>query len=83
MLEVTRFYGIVIKIFFLREHNPPHFHAVYGEHNGIFEIETLKMLEGDLSKKTQSLIVEWASNYKAELMEMWNKKQLQKLPPLE
>lgn len=83
MPEVTRFYGIIIKIFFLREHNPPHFHAVYGEHNGIFEIETLKMLEGDLPKKAQSLIVEWASNYKTELMEMWNKKQLQKLPPLE
>ena len=83
MPEITRFYGIVIKIFFLREHNPPHFHAVYGEHNGIFEIETLKMLEGDLPKKAQSLIVEWACNYKAELMEMWNKKQLQKLPPLE
>ena len=83
MPEVTRFYGIVIKIFFLREHNPPHFHAVYGEHNGIFEIETLKMLEGDLPKKAQPLIVEWAGNYKAELMEMWNKKQLQKLPPLE
>ena len=75
MPEITRFYGIVIKIFFLREHNPPHFHAVYGEHNGIFEI--------DLPKKAQSLIVEWAGNYKAELMEMWNKKQLQKLPPLE
>ena len=67
MPEITRFYGIVIKIFFLREHNPPHFHAVYGEHNGIFEIETLKMLEGDLPKKAQSLIVEWAGNYKSYL----------------
>lgn len=34
MPEITRFYGIVIKIFFLREHNPPHFHAVCGEYNG-------------------------------------------------
>jgi len=83
MPEITRFYGIVIKIFFLREHNPPHFHAVYGEHNGIFEIETLKMLEGDLPRKAQNLITEWASNYQKELMKMWNEKQLQKLPPLE
>ena len=83
MPEITRFYGIVIKIFFLREHNPPHFHAVYGEYNGIFEIETLKMLEGDLPKKAQNLITEWASNYQKELMKMWNEKQLQKLPPLE
>jgi len=83
MPEITRFYGIVIKIFFLREHNPPHFHAVYGEHNGIFETETLKMLEGDLPRKAQNLITEWASNYQKELMKMWNEKQLQKLPPLE
>ncbi len=83
MPEITRFYGIIIKIFFLREHNPPHFHAVYGEYNGIFEIETLKMLEGDLPRKAQSLIIEWASQYQKELMQMWNKKQLQKLPPLE
>ena len=41
------------------------------------------MLEGVLPKKAQSLIVVWAGNYKAELMEMWDKKQLQKLPPLE
>lgn len=83
MPEITRFYGIVIKIFFLREHNPPHFHAVYGEYNGIFEIETLEMLEGDLPKKAQNLIIEWASNYQKELIKMWNEKQLQKLPPLE
>ena len=83
MPEITRFYGIVIKIFFLREHNPPHFHAMYGEYNGIFEIETLKMLEGDLPRKAQNLITEWASNYQKELMKMWNEKQLQKLPPLE
>lgn len=83
MPEITRFYGIVIKIFFLREHNPPHFHAIYGEYNGIFEISTLKMLEGDLPIKAQNLIVEWASNYQEKLMEMWNEKQLQKLPPLE
>ena len=36
-----------------------------------------------MPKKAQLLIVEWAENYEAELMEMWNKKQLQKLPPLE
>lgn len=48
MPEITRFYGIVIKIFFTKEHNPPHFHAVYGEHNGIFEIASLEMLEGEL-----------------------------------
>ena len=51
MPEITRFYGIVVKIFFTREHNPPHFHAVYGEYNGIFDIKTLEMIEGDMPRK--------------------------------
>ncbi|MGP1569099.1 MAG: DUF4160 domain-containing protein [Peptoanaerobacter stomatis] len=82
MPEITRFYGILIKIFFVREHNPPHFHAVYGEYNGTFDITTLEMLEGDLPIKAQKLIQEWASQYQDRLMNMWNTKTLEKLPPL-
>ena len=45
MPEITRFFGILIKMFFM-EHNPPHFHALYGEYMGEFDIYTLNMLEG-------------------------------------
>ena len=83
MPEITRFYGIVIKIFLTKDHNPPHFHAVYAESNGSFEIETLDMIEGDLPKKAQSMIKEWGLKYRSEIMEMWNSKTLKKLPPLE
>ena len=83
MPEVTRFYGIIIQIRFAREHNPPHFHAIYGEKEGAFAIETLEMLAGDLPIKAQALIKEWASQYKSELMKMWNTKILQKLQPLD
>ncbi|MGP1411901.1 MAG: DUF4160 domain-containing protein [Peptoanaerobacter stomatis] len=82
MPEITRFYGILIKIFFVIEHNPPHFHAIYGEYNGTFDITTLEMLEGDLLIKAQKLVVEWASQYQDKLMNMWNTKKLEKLPPL-
>lgn len=82
MPEITRFYGIIIKIFFVREHNPPHFHAVYGEYNGAFDINTLEMIEGDLPIKAQQLIKEWAEMYQDKLMEMWDTKKLEKLPPL-
>ncbi len=82
MPEITRFYGIIIKIFLTREHNPPHFHAIYGEYNGTFEITTLKMIEGDLPLKAQSLVQEWASQYIPEIMKMWETKTLKKLPPL-
>lgn len=47
MPVIARFYGIVIKMYF-REHGVPHFHAIYGEYNGVLEIETLEMIEGDL-----------------------------------
>lgn len=41
------------------------------------------MLEGDLPRKAQTLIQEWAEQYKDDLMKMWNTKTLKKLPPLE
>lgn len=83
MPEIARFYGIIIKIFFSNEHNPPHFHAVYGEYNGSFSILDLKMIEGDLPIKAQSLIIEWANKHKEEIINIWNTKTLKKLPPLE
>ena len=49
MPEVSRFYGIAIKIFF-GDHPPPHFHAVYGEYNALVGIEALAIIEGDLPK---------------------------------
>ena len=82
MPEITRFYGIIIKIFLTREHNPPHFHALYGEYNGSFDIETLEMIEGDLPKKAQNLIKEWGEKYKPNIKAKWEKKKIKKLPPL-
>ncbi len=40
MPEVSRFYGIVIRMFF-REHGPPHFHAEYSGHQAVMGIEDL------------------------------------------
>lgn len=83
MPEITRFYGIVIKIFLTREHNPPHFHAIYGEHNAEISIATGEMLEGDLPSKAQALVKEWWEINQSSIEEMWNTKTLKKLPPLE
>lgn len=83
MPEITRFYGIVIKIFLTREHNPPHFHAIYGEYNAEISIATGDMIEGDLPKKAQALVKEWWALNRSGIEEMWNTKSLKKLPPLE
>ena len=82
MPVITRFYGIIIKMYF-REHGVPHFHAIYGEYNGVFEIETLKMIEGDLPKRSQKMIREWAAGYQNDLTEMWNSQEFRNLPGLE
>ena len=81
MPEVARFYGIVVKMFF-GDHPPPHFHAVYGEHVGLFNIDTLEMIEGDLPNRAKSLIVEWAHLHKEALKQMWESQEFRKLPPL-
>ena len=57
MPEISWFLGIVIQMFF-DDHNPPHFHARYGEKKGTIEIATLNMLEGDLPIKVRNLIIE-------------------------
>lgn len=45
MPVITRFFGIVIKMY-PTDHTPPHFHAIYGEYVGVIDIKTLKILEG-------------------------------------
>ena len=56
MPEISRFYGIVIKMFFKpKEHEPSHIHAIYGETVGIFDLRSLEMTEGDLPKGRRDL----------------------------
>lgn len=81
MPEIARFYGIVIKLFF-GDHPPAHFHAVYGEHLALFNIETLEMIEGDLPIRAKNLVVEWAKLYRDDLSTMWKTQSFKKLPPL-
>ena len=81
MPEITRFYGIIIKLFF-GDHPPPHFHAIYGEYNGVFDIETMKMIEGDLPSRASKMVLEWGTHHQQELLEIWNTQDFRKLPPL-
>jgi hypothetical protein len=84
MPVIARFYGIIIKMYFSQaEHGVPHFHAVYGEFNAVFGIETLEMLEGDLPLRAQRLVKEWAAFYRQELLDIWNRQEFRQLPGLE
>lgn len=68
--EISRFYGIVIRMYF-RDHLPPHFHAEYGEHEALIEIETREVLEGYLPARALKLVKEWATLRRTELLRCW------------
>lgn len=71
MPELCRFLGIVIQMYF-NDHVPPHFHALYNDLEGMFDLTTLEMIDGDLPARVKGLVVEWASLHKEELMNNWD-----------
>lgn len=79
---IARFYGILIKMYF-KEHGVPHFHAIYGEFNGVYDIQSCEIIEGDLPARADRMVRDWAQNYQAELLEMWKTQQFKQLPGLE
>ncbi len=57
MPVITRFYGVVIKMYFKQsEHNPPHIHVIYGDCIGVVEIQTGHMVEGDLPSRAHKMV---------------------------
>jgi hypothetical protein len=83
MPEICRFFGIVIGMFF-DDHNPPHFHAAYGEYRAAIRIDGLAVLEGHLPPRALGLVIEWASTHKDELLLEWGAaKTMKPLFPIE
>jgi hypothetical protein len=86
MPEISRFFGIIIAMFF-DEHNPPHFHARYGKDGVAIEVRTLKVLEGRIAPRALGLVMEWASQHQQELLQNWElarqNQPLNKIVPLE
>jgi Domain of unknown function (DUF4160) len=70
MPEISRFYGIIIALYY-NEHNPPHFHAKYAEFQAEIDIRTLQIINGDLPKRAKALVLEWADEHREELMQDW------------
>ncbi len=70
MPEICRFLGIVIRMH-IREHNPPHFHAFYGDDVAAFSIETGQMIQGSIPIKKAALITAWTILHQKELMKNW------------
>ena len=72
MREICRFFGIVIRMYFL-DHAPPHFHARYGDVEAQIRIEPVGLLAGQLPPRALALVVEWATLHQGELLENWRR----------
>ncbi len=86
MPEISRFFGVVVKMFF-DDHNPPHFHAEYGDDVALVGIHRLSVFAGRLPPRALGLVIEWATLHQDELLEDWRRAQsmqpLERIDPLE
>ena len=84
MPVLSKFYGIVIRMYFQQaEHNPPHIHALYGDDVAEVDIKTGEIIEGDLPPKALAMVREWIEINKKDLLHMWETQEFKKLSPLE
>ena len=81
MPEISRFYGVIIYMFF-NDHNPPHFKVKYSEFEANVLIENGTILNGDLPISKLKLVSAWAEIHKEELLNMRNSKDFHKIEPL-
>lgn len=88
MPEISRFLGIVIRMYY-RDHappTPPHFHADYGEHEITVEIGS-GLVEGRFPRRALAAVLDWYAQHENELAQNWElarqEQPLNKIEPLE
>ena len=72
MPRISQFYGILIYMYY-RDHAPPHFNAIYGEHEALVEIATGAIIAGALPRRALDLVTEWTTARGAGLTENWER----------
>lgn len=87
MPRISSFYGIVITMYWDEgRHRKAHFHAVYGDDEASFEVDTFALVAGNLPGRARRLVLEWAEAHQAELRENWTRarehRPLRKVDPL-
>jgi uncharacterized protein DUF4160 len=63
MPEISRFFGIVIYMYF-NDHAPPHFHVRYGDYRAKVSIDASALTDGYLPPRVLGLVTEWAAIYR-------------------
>lgn len=86
MPTISSFYGIYIRMF-VKDHVPPHFHAVYAEHEAQIDISTGEIVQGSLPNVARRLVREWALLNRDPLLANWHRRttgeQLERIPGLD
>lgn len=75
MPRLSEFYGIVVYMYW-KDHNPPHFHAIYGGDEALVVIADGSVLAGSLPRTAARLVEEWALIHRDELTENWARAQV-------
>lgn len=70
MPRLSEFYGIAIYMYFA-DHNPPHFHAIYAEHEALVQIDDGSIVRGGLPKTAAKLVEQWRTLHRDELLADW------------
>jgi hypothetical protein len=73
--RLSEFYGIAIYMYF-SDYNPPHFHAIYAEHEALVRIADGSLIRGELPKTAARLVEQWRQLHVAELNANWTAAQL-------
>jgi hypothetical protein len=68
--RLSEFYGIVIYMYFA-DHSPPHFHAIYGEHEALIRIADGSTIRGELPSTAMRLVEQWRTLHLDELVQNW------------
>ena len=56
---------------YFADHNPPHFHAIYAEHEALIRIDDGGTIRGDLPRTAARLVEQWRTLHHDELLANW------------
>ncbi len=79
MPVLAKFYGIVIRMHFVRLLGA-RFHAIYGESELVVNIWPLQIIQGDAPRAIREMVLAWAAQHQAELLAAWERCQLRLAP---
>ena len=82
MPEICRFFGIIIRMYVEPQapHHRPHFHAYYQEDVGVYAIDKVELIAGQLPRRQHRLVEAWAKLHQRELLVDWERLQSGRIP---